>query len=503
MPNGIGGRDGCERQRAELKRVLASPLFSRAPALSRILTFLCEKCFEGEAESIKEYTIAVEALGRSHGFDPATDTIVRVEASRLRRRLRRYYKTDGADHEVHILLPDSGYVPQFVDRSPTGPEEESAPDASHTATSDTTQSAGRRHFKQRLAWGGVFLLGLTLALYAGLKLASPQRATDSSNPRPAGAAVPGEEIRILAGFTGSKVIDSLGRTWSSDRYFSGGTAVERTFRRIYRTRSQALYRTARQGDFRYDIPLAPGVYELHLHFVEVIPEELDLDSGGEQTSRFNVFLNDKPLLSFFDVVVDAGGPNVADERVFTDVSPSADGHLHLRFASSVNRAHVTGIEVLPGIPGKMRPVRIVAALDSLYDSSGALWGADRYFLGGRITRRGAPVSGTPDPMLYGSERWGLFSYAIPVAPGRYRVTLRLAETYPGQTPVGNRLFDVYCNGTTLLKKFDTVAEAGGTHRAADQVFRKIPANAQGKLVLSFVPARNYAIVNAIEVAAEE
>jgi hypothetical protein len=348
----------------------------------------------------------------------------------------------------------------------------------------------------------LFVLALSLALYAALTFAPSSRITAPGIP-PSAAPALGDEIRILAGFMGSKMIDALGQTWWGDRYFAGGQAVERTFRRIYRTPSQALYRYARQGDFRYDIPLKAGVYELHLHFVEIIPEELDLDSGGEQSSRFRVYANGKPLLSFFDVVVDAGGPNIADERVFTDISPAEDGYLHLSFVPSVNKAHVTAIEILPGIPGRMRPVRIVAALGSVYDSKGVLWGADRYFLGGRITRRGAPVDGNSDRMLYGSERWGHFSYAIPVAAGRYRVTLRFAETFPGGVPPGNRLFDVYCNGTTLLKSFDTVAVAGGSHRGADQVFRSIPANAQGKLVLSFVPVKNYAIVNAIEVAAEE
>jgi hypothetical protein len=354
----------------------------------------------------------------------------------------------------------------------------------------------------RFALASLLLLVLALALYAGLKFTPVSRVAGSTHSPPV-TGTPGDEIRILAGFTGSRVIDALGRTWDGDRYFVGGEAVERSFRRIYRTRSQALYRTARQGDFRYDIPLKPGLYELHLHFVEVIPEELDLDSGGEQTSRFNVFLNDQPLLTFFDVVADAGGPNIADERVFTDVSPASDGYLHLRFASTVNRAHVTAIEILPGIAGKMRPVRIVAGLDSIYDSSGGLWGSDRYFLGGRITRRGAAVGGTSDAMLYGSERWGHFTYAIPVASGRYRVTLRFAETYPGAIPVGNRLFDVYCNGTTLLKKFDVLAQAGATHHVADQTFPNLTGKAQGKLVLSFVPVRNYAIINAIEVAADE
>ena len=67
---------------------------------------------------------------------------------------------------------------------------------------------------------------------------------------------------------------------------------------------------------------------------------------------------------------------------------------------------------------------------------------------------------------------------------------------------GNRVFDVYCNGTTLLKAFDILKEAGGGKRAISRVFYGVAASPQGKLDLSFVPVANYALVNAIEVIEE-
>ena len=115
MANSIHQNPGAfEGERAELRLVLASRLFSRASVLSRVLVYICEKFFQGEAESIKEYSIAVEALGRPQSFDPGIDTIVRVEASRLRRRLREYYETEGADHRINILLSEVGYLPRFI-----------------------------------------------------------------------------------------------------------------------------------------------------------------------------------------------------------------------------------------------------------------------------------------------------------------------------------------------------------------------------------------------------
>ncbi len=228
----------------------------------------------------------------------------------------------------------------------------------------------------------------------------------SSPENPPGAAVDGSEIRFLAGYEGPKIIDSMGRTWLSDQYFAGGTARIRQARPIYRTRSPKLYQTAREGDFRYNIPIGAGPHELHLHFAEVLSEEADLDSGGERTRSFDVFLNDERVLRNFDIVADAGGPNIADERVFTDVYAASDGLLHLRFATVFNKASLSGIEVMRGMSGKMRPIRLRAAVDALYDSKGRLWTPDRYFLGGRITRRSVTVSETLDPAVFGSERWG-------------------------------------------------------------------------------------------------
>ena len=76
-----------ELQRAELEAVLRSELFSRAPTLAHLLSYLCEKTFAGESGQIKEYSIAVDVFGRRDSFDQDVDSIVRVQANRLRKRL--------------------------------------------------------------------------------------------------------------------------------------------------------------------------------------------------------------------------------------------------------------------------------------------------------------------------------------------------------------------------------------------------------------------------------
>src|SRR5580692_6259663 len=89
-----------DEQRAELKSVLASPHFLRAPKLARLLSYLCERLFAGEAVHIKEYSIGLEVFGRGESFDQNSDSIVRVEANRLRKRLAEYYSAEGALHRL-------------------------------------------------------------------------------------------------------------------------------------------------------------------------------------------------------------------------------------------------------------------------------------------------------------------------------------------------------------------------------------------------------------------
>ncbi|MGH9429745.1 MAG: hypothetical protein ACRD2L_25955, partial [Terriglobia bacterium] len=102
-----------DTEKAELKAVLGSKLFSCAPTMAQFLAYICSKHFEGQAHEIKEYTVAVEAFGRPADFQQKEDPIVRVEATRLRKRLRQYYETEGLDHSLRITVPSGQYAPRF------------------------------------------------------------------------------------------------------------------------------------------------------------------------------------------------------------------------------------------------------------------------------------------------------------------------------------------------------------------------------------------------------
>ncbi|SCW61183.1 hypothetical protein [Ancylobacter rudongensis] len=102
--------------RRALAHVLASDELRSSPQLANILRFVVEATLDGRREAIKGYTIAVEALGRDPSFDPQADPIVRVEATRLRRALERYYAGAGAADDLEIAIPRGSYVPHFLPR---------------------------------------------------------------------------------------------------------------------------------------------------------------------------------------------------------------------------------------------------------------------------------------------------------------------------------------------------------------------------------------------------
>jgi hypothetical protein len=333
------------------------------------------------------------------------------------------------------------------------------------------------------------------------------------------ATVVSAPVRILCGYAKDKYIDRDGNAWQGDRYYSGGEALSQPQQFIARASDLTLFDAFRSGAFSYDIPLKPGNYELHLYFVETHYGPGTLSGGGETSRLFNVRMNGASLLKIFDIIKDAGGNNVADERVFRDVKPAPDGYLHLRLEALTDAPILSALEIVTAPPGRMNAIRIAARDHSYTDHAGNLWESDRYYSGGQLAVHIAriPVSSTPDPNLYSGERFGNFSYAIPVPAGKYKVTLRFAETYwavPNRYPsipdqngsleggVGSRVFDVYCNGSALLRNFDILKEAGSTLKALDKTFHNLQPNAEGKLLLMFVPVRDYACINAIEVADE-
>lgn len=96
---------GLEAAREQIDRLLASHTFHASEVLRRLLRFLADKTFSGEAEDLKEYSIGLDALGKPPTYDPRQDAAVRLQASRLRQKLEDYYRNEGKSDPLVIELP--------------------------------------------------------------------------------------------------------------------------------------------------------------------------------------------------------------------------------------------------------------------------------------------------------------------------------------------------------------------------------------------------------------
>lgn len=522
-----------EKERLEVDALLASGIFSRAPNLARLLKYVCEQYFDGAAEEIKEYNIAVEALGRRPDFDQKRDSIVRVEAHRLRKRLREYYEAEGANRELRIEIPSGQYTPRFVAISPQAGlgrahSEEAALEVSLPApfpdpvTLEEIPEApwppalpqspavhDREVARPKRRWIPVVAAIAIAVTCAGVFLLARSRADNvASAVRLAPAAGTADEIRILCGVESGGYTDAFERAWGYDRFYTGGFPSQAPRNQIILgTRDQQIYRNHREGNFRYDIPLKPGVYEVRLYFAETMYGENNAAGGGEAARLFEVRLNGKSVLSFFDVIADSG-PSTADIKVFKDVSPAPDGAIHIELASNVNTPFLNAIAILPGLPGKMLPYRIAARDRGLIDNEGRTWEPDHYARGGQLIARPNTNVESKEPELFRSERFGNLTYTLPVAQnGRYTVNLYFTEAWfgpdnPGGGGVGNRTFDILVNGVMLRKNFDIFRESGGANRAVIVSEHGVEPSHQGKIVISLTPNQNYACINALEVIDE-
>lgn len=100
--------------RDHLETILANPRFRTSDSLRRFLRYTVEAALGGRGAELKEYTIGVEALGRPSTFDPRVDTIVRVQARKLRERLASYYAAEGRAAGCRIVYHPGSYLPEFA-----------------------------------------------------------------------------------------------------------------------------------------------------------------------------------------------------------------------------------------------------------------------------------------------------------------------------------------------------------------------------------------------------
>jgi TolB-like protein/Tfp pilus assembly protein PilF len=189
----------------ELHRILNSKVFAAAQRSQAFLRYVVERSLSGAPAPLKEFSIAMDVFARGPDYDPSVDATVRVEAGRLRSRLREYYDTDGSGDPVYIDIPKGGYHPTFTAR-----------EGKVAAAKEVTQIAGQAEplgttptRRAPLSWGRWAVAGgvLLALVVAGAWERRPRSHQGVSDPQG------GQQISLavlpFANDTGDKANDYL------------------------------------------------------------------------------------------------------------------------------------------------------------------------------------------------------------------------------------------------------------------------------------------------------
>jgi hypothetical protein len=103
-------------RRAQVERIFQSKAFRSSDVLRHLLSYLVDVSLAGTADDLKEYTVAVDALGKPSSYDPRQESAVRMQVGRLRQKLAEYYRTEGVDDPIVVDLPKGGFQVVFEPR---------------------------------------------------------------------------------------------------------------------------------------------------------------------------------------------------------------------------------------------------------------------------------------------------------------------------------------------------------------------------------------------------
>ena len=157
-----------EAIRQQLGRILHSGPFHQSRRRQRFLEYIVSETLAGRAERLKGYNVGLEVFDRPETFDPVVDPIVRIEAARLREKLREYYGTDGQSDPIRIDLPKGTYTPQIEFRQPATPGPRSdRPDAATPDQGPRAAASQPRSRKTPSAFLAASIVAVLLLLLAG------------------------------------------------------------------------------------------------------------------------------------------------------------------------------------------------------------------------------------------------------------------------------------------------------------------------------------------------
>jgi hypothetical protein len=172
-------RDQVLRQ---IDRLIASPVLHGSESLCKLLRYLAKHALDHPGEPLKEYKIATEEFGRPPDFDAQLDSMVRVQAGRLRGKLAEYYASDGAEDHIRVELPKGTYLLSFQHRS------NQAKTGAHI-TPGREEVHPTEHPIPR-GWLAVVVVLSTLLILSGLALYNTRRTIPAGpETKPAAAAL--------------------------------------------------------------------------------------------------------------------------------------------------------------------------------------------------------------------------------------------------------------------------------------------------------------------------
>src|SRR5882724_1622159 len=173
---------------AEIEKLVASHALHGSESLCKLLRYLGKQALEHPGVPVKEYQIATEVFGRQPDFDPQLDSMVRVQAGRLRTKLAEYYSTEGASDRFVVEVPKGSYTVAFHERAGTTHGNGSA---AGTWATNPVESAASATTRRYLVRGLSFALAAALAMVGWLLwtrrdsgISSASAAADNSAPAP-------------------------------------------------------------------------------------------------------------------------------------------------------------------------------------------------------------------------------------------------------------------------------------------------------------------------------
>lgn len=236
-----------QEAKQELDRLLSDPQFHSTDRNRNFLRFVASEMFEGRAAAVKAYTIAVDVFGRPCSFDPTTDPIVRIEATRLRASLAQYYEAHAEEGSVRIELPRGRYIPVFTKAPPQTETLDEADLLDAPEIGSTNSGWKSRVFDRRLV-----LAGLVAAACGFLWFLSGRGPVYSEKPNVAiEMKLAGDQTDIEAGLIRDYLMTALSQ-YQTLKLAAGDMASETGG---IRSAAGSLFGSQSQMDTRYHVIL--------------------------------------------------------------------------------------------------------------------------------------------------------------------------------------------------------------------------------------------------------